>query len=263
MEKVLLEAIKSLKNGQPCALATVVESAHGTPQKIGAKMVVFSNGSCFGTVGGGLNEEKVRKECLKAIKNQKYSLVPLSYSKKDGFLCGGQIKVFIEPIIAQKRLIICGAGHIGLPLSIIGKTLGFNVTVLDNRKAFANKQRFPHVDSIICDRFTKGLSKIAINQNTLIVLITASHDSDFQCLTKVIHSKAGYIGVICSQAKRKEFFKKLQKLGIPNSLIKNVKMPIGLDIGALSPEEIAVSISAEIVSTMNKGLIGSMKFKHK
>ncbi len=263
MEKVLLEAMKSLENGQPCALATVVQSMKGTPQKIGAKMVVFSDGTCFGTVGGGLNEEKTRKECLKAMKTRKYSLVPLSYSKKDGFLCGGQIKVFIEPLLAQKHLVICGGGHIGLPLSIIGKTLGFKVTVLDNRKEFANKRRFPHADHVICHSFTKGLSTIAVDQNTLMVLITASHDTDFQCLKKIIKSKAGYIGIICSQSKKQEFVRKLQSLRIPDSLIKAVKMPIGLDIGALSPQEIAVSISAEIVSIINKDLMGSSKFRSK
>ncbi|MFA6378331.1 MAG: XdhC/CoxI family protein [Candidatus Omnitrophota bacterium] len=263
MEKVLLAAIKALENGQPCALATVVESAKGTPQKIGAKMVVFRDGTCFGTVGGGLNEEKTRKECLKAIKNQKHSLVPLSYSKKDGFLCGGQIKVFVEPIAAQKSLIICGAGHIGLPLSIIGKTLDFKVTVLDNRKAFANKKRFPHVDKIICDTFDKGLSKVSANQNTFVVIVTAGHAYDFQCLKKIIHSKAAYIGIICSQSKKQEFIKKLHKSGIANDLIKRIKMPIGLDIGALSPQEIAVSIAAEIVSIYNHDLVGSAKFSCK
>ena len=264
MEKILLKALKSLDKGRPCAFATIVEStAKGTPQKTGAKMVVFSDGTSFGTVGGGRNEEKIRKECLKAIKTSKYGLVPLTYFKKDKFLCGGQMKVFIEPILTPKNLIICGAGHIGLPLSVIGKVLGFKVTVLDNRKEFANKKRFPHADHIICKTFHDGLSEIEINQNTFIVIITAGHITDFECLKTALTSKADYIGVIASQPKCREFNEQLKRQGIPDALIKKIKMPVGLDIGAQTPQEIAVSIAAEIISATNKDFIGSSKFYKK
>jgi len=264
MEEILQKVVRSLQQGKPCACATIVEStAQGTPRKIGAKMVVFSDGSSFGTVGGGQNEENVKRICIKAIKSKKYGLVPLAFSKKNNFLCGGHIKVFIEPFLAQKDLIICGGGHIGLPLSVIGKVLGFKVTVLDSRKEFANKKRFGHADKVVCANITQSLSKIAIGPSTFIVIIGHSHEIDFSCLKKVARSKAGYIGIISSASKRQEFIKRLKSLGVPKNDINKIKMPIGLDIGAQTPQEIAIAIAAEIVSVLNKDLIGTPKFRSK
>jgi len=159
--------------------------------------------------------------------------------------------------------VICGAGHIALPLSAMAKMLNFEVTIIDNRKKYANKKRFPHVDKILVGDHAKQLEKIDINENTYIMIVTHGNEHDFVCLKKVIKSKAGYIGVISSKAKKIKFFRRLEALGISKSLLKKIKIPAGIDIGAQSPAEIAVSIASEFVQETNKSLLGTDKFKDK
>jgi len=261
MDNLLAQALNNLKKGTPCAFATIVEStSKGTPQKTGAKMVVLPDGSIFGTIGGGPTEEKAKKDCLKAIKSKKPSLLSYNYHKKK-VLCGGEIKVFIEPILTKKDLIICGAGHIGLALSIVGKLLNFNIIIVDNRKTFANKKRFPHADKILPGNLTQSLKKLSITKNSLIMIATQDHASDFECLKAVVKSNSAYIGVIASRSKSKAFTKKLKSLKIQNQFIKKIKMPAGLDIGSQTPQEISISIIAQIIQKMNSDFLGSEKFK--
>jgi len=262
---LLIEALKAAQNGQKYAFATVVETTKkGTPRKSGAKMVVLEDGSFYGTIGGGRNEKAAQKECLKAIHSGKSSLISYDcFGKKDQSVCGGQMKIFIEPFVSERHFIICGAGHIALPLSIILKLLDYKVTIIDSRKTFANKERFPHVDRVMVGKHAQSLAKIPIDQNTFIMIVTHGHEHDFECLKTIIHKDAGYIGVISSKPKKIRFFNSLKKAGIPESRLKKISIPSGIDIGAQTPEEIAVSIAAELISVTNKGLVGSDKFKTK
>ena len=252
--ELLIKALEATQQGRSYAFATLVDSTvKGTPRKAGAKMIILEDGSLFGSIGGGRNEKAAREECLKAIKTGKPALVTYDYFGQEGqSVCGGQIKVFIEPFLGQKHFIICGAGHIALPLSAIAKMNNFKVTIVDNRKEFANTKRFPHVDKIILGDHAKTLSGLTINQNTYIMIVTQGNEFDFECLKTVINSKAGYIGVISSKPKRIKFFKRLKELKISDSLLKRINIPAGIDIGAQTPEEIAVSIIAEIITIKNK-----------
>lgn len=263
--ELLIKACQAARKGQSYAFATVVDSTlKGTPRKAGAKMVVLEDGSLFGTIGGGRNEKAAREECLKALKEGKPALVTYDYFGKEGqSVCGGQIKVFIEPFIGQKHFIICGGGHIALPLSVIGKMLGFKVTILDNRPEFASQKRFPHVDEIILGEYPKELAKLPVNSNTLIMVVTQGNEHDFECLETVIKSAAGYVGVISSKAKRIKFFNRLKEMGMTEKNFRRINIPAGIDIGAQTPEEIAVSIAAEIVKYNNAQFIGTDKFKAK
>ncbi|MDP8266758.1 MAG: XdhC/CoxI family protein [Candidatus Aceula meridiana] len=262
MDHLLYKALEALQKGQNCACATIIETtSQGTPRKPGAKMLVFADGSQFGTIGGGLIEEKTKGEALKALKKRKTALVDYTLKKSEKALCGGNIKVFIEPFLASKELIICGGGHIGLSLSIIGKMLNFKVTVLDNRKNLANKKRLPHVDKIVIGDYSKNLSKLKFDPNSYVVIVTQAHDSDFSCLKILVKSDAAYIGVIASQAKKAKFLKNLKALKTTSKALKKVHMPTGLDIGAQTPQEIAVSIMAQIIAQVNKNSIGTIKFK--
>jgi xanthine dehydrogenase accessory factor len=262
---LLLKAVQAAKKNQSYAFATVVEStAKGTPQKAGAKMIVLEDGSLFGTIGGGRNEKAAREECLKAMTSSKSGIVTYNYFGGEGqSVCGGQIKVFIEPFINKKKLIICGAGHIALPLSALGKILNFNVTIIDNRVEFANKKRFPHVDKIVLGEHGKELAKILTNEDSYIMVVTQGNEFDFECLREALKKDFGYLGVISSKAKRIKFFKRLQEAGIKDDVLKKVQIPAGVDIGALTPEEIATSIMAEMIAWKNKTLIGTDKFKEK
>jgi xanthine dehydrogenase accessory factor len=262
---LLIKALNAAQNGQKYAFATVVETTKkGTPRKPGAKMVVLEDGTLFGTIGGGRNEKEAQKECLKAIRRAKPSLVTYDlFGKKDQPVCGGQMKVFIEPFVAEKHLIICGAGHIALPLSAIAKMLNYKVTIVDDRKSFANKKRFPHVDAIVVGNHAKKLAQIPIDQNTHIMIMTQGHEYDFDCVKAVVKSGAGYLGVISSRPKKTVLFNQLKKMRIPAKLINKIHIPAGIDIGGQTPEEIAVSIAAELVTKNNQSSIGTEKFKKK
>ena len=264
-EEVLYKALKASQKGQSYAFATIIEATlKGTPRKAGAKMVVFNDGTSFGTIGGGRNEKAAIAECLKAIQKQKPLTVTYNYFGREGeSVCGGAMKVFIEPFSLKDHLIICGAGHIALPLSAIAKILGFKVTVIDNRREFANKARFPHVDKIVVGDHAGELAGIAIENNTFVTIVTQGNEYDFECLKAVIRSSAAYIGVISSQPKRVKFFGRLKSAGVEAKYLKRVHIPMGFDIGAQTPEEIAASIMAEIVSVKNKDYIGTDKFLNK
>ncbi len=263
MSEILYKALKASQKGQNYAFATITEATlKGTPRKMGAKMIVFDDGTSQGTIGGGRNEKAAIAECLKAIQKQKPATVTYNYfGRKGESVCGGQMKVFIEPFAAKDHLIICGAGHIALPLSAIAKILGFNVTVIDDRNGFANKKRFPHVDKIIVGDHAGKLAKVAIKSNTYVTIVTQGNEYDFECLKAVIKLPAAYIGVISSKPKRVKFFGRLKNAGIEEKYLKRVHIPMGIDIGAQTPQEIAVSIMAEIVAVRNRDFIGTDKFK--
>ena len=265
MDPVIRKAYQAAQKGQSYAFATVIDTTlKGTPRKAGAKMVVLADGSFFGTIGGGRNEKAVIEECRKAIKIHKPGIMTYDYFGKEGqSVCGGQVKVFIEPFAGQKHFIICGAGHIALPLSVIGKMLNFKVTILDDRKQFANKKRFPHVDQIIFGNHAQRLSEQKIDENTYIMIVTQGNEYDFECLKTAIYSTAAYIGVISSKAKRIKFFNRLKIQGVSPKLLNKIRIPAGVDIGGQTPEEIALSISAEIVQAYSQKNIGTAKFKER
>ncbi len=259
MDPLIQAAFDSCRKGQSFAFATIVENTlHGTARKSGAKMVVMSDGSIVGTIGGGVYEKSAIRECLKTIKTQKPKLVSYeSFGKKGQGICGGKFSVFIEPFASSRHLVICGAGHIALPLSLIAKLLNFKVTVLDNRREFANRRRFPHADAVLAGNPVSSLKKVPINGNVYVVIVTHGHEHDLACLKAVIHSPAAYIGVIGSRNKREDFRKKFSR---EPQAFKKIKIPCGLDLGSQTPEEIAVSIMAEIVSRYNKDWRNSAKF---
>lgn len=263
--ELLLKAFAAYQKGQSYAFATIIEATpKGTPRKSGSKMIVLKDGSLFGTIGGGRNEKAAIDECLKAIKTGNPHLVQYDYfGEKGQSVCGGQIKVFIEPFVHSKHLIICGAGHIALPLSFLAKMLHFRVTIIDDRPEFAHKSRFPHVDSIQAGKYSQELTKNRINSDTYIMIVTRGNELDYECLHNTIKTKAGYIGVISSKAKRIKFFKRLLTEGIKEKSLKKISIPAGVDIGAQTPEEIAISIMAEIISQKNRHSLHSDKFLEK
>ncbi len=262
-QDILYKAVEAAQKGQRYAFATIVEATvKGTPRKAGAKMIVLDDGTSWGSIGGGRNEKAAIAECLKAMQTQKPLTVKYDYFGREGeSVCGGQMKVFIEPFAANNHLVICGAGHIALPLSAMAKILDFKVTVIDNRKEFANKKRFPHVDEVILGYHAKEIAKLKLNKGMYIAIVTQGNEFDFECLKAVIKSDASYIGVISSRPKRVKFFGRLKAAGVEEKYLKRVHIPMGIDIGSQTPAEIAVSITAEMVSIKNKEFIGTDKFK--
>lgn len=263
--ELIAKAFSAVQKGQSYAFATVVEATvKGTPRKAGAKMVVLEDGQLFGSIGGGRNEKAAREECLRAIKNGKPALVTYDYFGQEGqSVCGGQIKVFIEPFLNLRHFVLCGGGHIGLPLSFLAKILGFKLTVIDNRREFASASRFPHANAILCGAYAQMLRKIPVDEKTYVMVVTQGNEHDYECLRALINLNIGYLGVISSKAKRIKFFNRLKKEGFKEALFKKVSIPAGLDLGAQTPEEIAVSIAAEIIKENNAVGLGTDKFKEK
>lgn len=265
MENLFLKAFEAARKGQSYAFATIIESTlKGTPRKTGAKMVVLEDGSFFGSIGGGRNERNAQLECQKAIKTQKPTTVTYKFDEKPGnSICGGQIKVFIEPFAGKKHCIICGAGHIALALSAVVKMLNYKVTIVDNRPEFSNKDRFPHVDQVFLGDPARMLKKIKLDKNSTIIIATQGYEHDFNCLEIALKTKAAYIGFISSKVKKIKFIRKLRQKGISEKLIQKIHAPMGLKIGAQTPEEIAVSIASELIALNYNCLDGSLKYDYK
>ncbi len=263
MDELFLKAYEAAQKGRSYAFATIIEStSKGTPRKTGAKMVVMQDGSTFGSIGGGRNEKNAQSECRKAIKSGKPAIVTYKFDERPGnSICGGEIKVFIEPFAGKKHLIICGAGHIALPLSFLGKMLNLKVSIIDNRPEFANRERFPHVDEIHLGDQAQHLRKIKITVKSFVIIVTQGYEFDFQCLQTALKTPAAYIGVIASKVKKVKFIRKLREQGFKDKDIERMRAPMGIDIGAQTPEEIALSIASELVALSNKSFLGSSKFK--
>jgi xanthine dehydrogenase accessory factor len=251
MTDIYQEIVRIKEEGQEAALVTIISTSGSTPREEGAKMLVKPDGAIIGTIGGGILEAQVIDEAIKVIKQGKPKHLHMSLTAKEaeeaGMMCGGDLEVFIEPILTTPALYIFGGGHISLPLSMIGKLLGFKIAVIDDRADFASAERFPKADILLADDFTKAFPKLKIDKTSYIVIVTRGHPHDELVLELALGTPAKYIGMIGSKTKVKTTYSHLLAKGVPKEKLDSVHSPIGLEIGAQSPEEIAVSILAEIV----------------
>ncbi len=251
MSDIFEEIVKLKKQGEPAALATIISSRGSTPRDVGSKMIIKTDGSTVESIGGGLMEAQVIQNALKVIKNGKAEIISLTLNAddaaKEGALCGGKLEVFIEPLIPAERVYVFGGGHISYYLAPMATAVNFQLTIVDDREEFANKERFPQADEIIVGEFEKTTKELAPNQHSYIVIVTRGHSSDELVLQWALSTKARYIGMIGSKSKIKTIFANLEAKGISSSQLKKVYSPIGLGIGAQTPAEIAVSIIAELI----------------
>ncbi len=248
----IYEAIAILRRrGEKAVLATIVSTRGSAPRKEGAKMLVQSNGKIMGTIGGGSLEHQVCKEALKMIDGNESKMAHFELTNKDaskeGMLCGGIVDVFMEPIKPLPALLIFGGGHISFFLARIGKMIDFHVTVIDDRPEFANAERFPEADETIAEDMASVTKQLDINSASYIVIVTRGHQKDTEVVQWAVTTPAAYIGTIGSKRKIHTAFAYLKTKGITQEQLDRVHSPIGLPIGAETPEEIAVSIMAEII----------------
>lgn len=247
---ILTELVELEKKNKTGALCTIIHSKGSTPRHVTSKMLVYPDGHIIGTVGGGEVESRVIKEALKAIEDQTPRL--LSYSmadpaRGDPGVCGGQVEIYVEPIIPKPVLVVIGAGHVGKAVAHLAKWLGFVVAVSDDRPEFCNPEVLPGADQYYPLPLHDLTNNLEITPWTYIVLTTRGVDIDVPGLPSLLDSKAAYIGVIGSKRRWATTTKKLIDLGVDSEKIKKVHSPIGLEIYAETPEEIAVSIMAEII----------------
>lgn len=242
------EIIRLKKLGRPCVVATIVESRGSSPQKQGAKMLIRDDGTLVGTLGGGCIEADVVAYGRMALQDGKPRTVPFELNEQDGGLvCGGSVVVYIEPVPVDPRLVILGAGHVGRALARLARFAGFQVTVADDRAQFANRDTIPDAHEVVVSEFPDVFRHVATDRSTYLVVATRGHNHDFEAVQAALRTNAGYIGLLGSRRKKGILINTLKAAGFPQDDMKRVIIPVGLPIGSVTPEEIAVSIMAQII----------------
>jgi xanthine dehydrogenase accessory factor len=245
------EILKLRSEGRSGALATIVSAKGSTPREVGAKMLIYEDGKFLGSVGGGCMEGEVWQEAMKVMAEDKPKTLHLDLTGRSaeeaGMICGGVMDIYIEPIVPAPRVYIFGGGHISLFVSKISNMVGFQVVLIDERPQFANKERFPEADEVIAEDFEMVLPKLKVNQSSYLVIVTRGHTYDQEVLDWALSQQVRYIGMIGSRKKIHTVYDNLKEKGIKPEQLQRVHAPIGLDLGALTPEEIAVSIVAEMI----------------
>jgi xanthine dehydrogenase accessory factor len=257
MEDIFQEIVRIRSEGQRAALATVISAKGSTPRETGSKMLIRTDGTILGSIGGGSLEAQVCKEAIKVMTENRSMLLRFDLTGKEvaeeGMICGGNMEVFVEPILPEPCLLIFGAGHISLFLAKMGKMVGFRVVVVDDRPEFANRERFPEADEVIAQDFPAAFQQLAANRTSYIAIVTRGHLQDETVLEWAVRTDAAYIGMIGSRKKNQAVFSNLRERGVPEKKLKEVHAPIGLNINAKTPEEIAMSIMAEIIKARREG----------
>jgi xanthine dehydrogenase accessory factor len=256
-----------LKQSRKVALATVVHTEGSAPREPGARMLVFPDGGTEGTVGGGILEKSVIDEALGMLENNvPWRKVRYDLTEEDaggiGAACGGAGEVFIEVFGEKEKVLICGGGHVGEAVSRFARETGFSVTVVEDRPEFSGADRFPRA-RILNVRPDDPAVLGGVDASTAVVIVSRSHEMDHDFLKRLVHSSAFYVGMIGSKRKVAAIFSALEKAGTPRELMDKVYAPIGLDIDAESPEEIAISILGEIISVRKSGQPSAISLKHK
>ncbi|MBK9208382.1 MAG: XdhC family protein [Anaerolineales bacterium] len=261
--KSIYQALAELeKNNQSAALCTVTKSEGSTPRHVGSKMLVHPDGNFIGTVGGGELENRVIKAALESIQNETAQTLAYSMadpSRGDPGVCGGQVEVFVEPILPTPLLIVIGAGHVGKAVVHLAKWLGFRVAVSDDRAEFCTPESIPEADAYYPVAMDELPKHITIDKRTVLILTTRGSAIDAAGLSPLLDSAAAYIGIIGSKRRWATTVKALKDKGVSDEKIARVHSPVGLELQAETPEEIAVSIMAEVMMLKEKGTGKSMK----
>src|SRR6202167_1359487 len=238
--------------GQKCALATIVQVRGSIPSFESAKLLVREHGSMVGTIGGGCVEAEVWNAAREVIATNKPRHMSFSLGQDaaydNGLICGGQLDVFVECITPQPAAIIFGGGHISKSLAKVLDLAGFRVSVVDNREAFANRERFPEAAEVHAEEYEEIFPKLAINESSYVIIVTRGHRDDMRVLKLAMATQARYISMIGSKRKVINVIRELEREGLPRAAFGRIFAPMGLDIGAISPEEIAISVTAEMIA---------------
>lgn len=246
------EIVRLRKSGRRGAVATIVNVRGSIPSFKTAKMLVRDDGSIVGTIGGGCVEAEVWQAAREVMETEKPRTMTFDLNQDPkydtGLVCGGTLEIFVEPVLPPADLYIFGAGHVAASLYKVARIAGFDVTVIDDREAYANRERFPEAQQIIAEDFDKATAQLNPSESSYIVIMTRGHRDDMRMLRWAVQTPARYVGMIGSKRKTITIFKELQQEGLPVHLFDRVHAPVGLDIGAITPEEIAVSITAELIA---------------
>ena len=250
------EIVRLRSEGQRGAVATIVNVRGSVPSFETAKMLIRDDGSIVGTVGGGCVEAEVWQAAREVMESEKPRTLTFNLNQNPkydtGLVCGGTLDIFIEPVLPPASLYIFGAGHIALSLYRTAKNAEFDVIVVDDRDSYASRERFPGAKEVIAEDYDEAMAKISPAETSYIVIVTRGHRDDMRVLRWAVQTQARYIGMIGSKRKTITIFRELVKEGLPEQLFERVHAPVGLDIGAITPEEIAVAITAELIAARRR-----------
>jgi xanthine dehydrogenase accessory factor len=246
------EITRLRKEGRRGALATIINVRGSIPSFETAKMLVREDGSIVGTIGGGCVEAEVWEAAKEVMKNEKPQSLNFNLNndpKYDtGLVCGGTLEIYVEPVLPVSTLYIFGAGHVAWSLYKTARMAGFDVVVTDDRETYANRERFPDARDVYADEYERVMPQLAPNDSSYIVIVTRGHRDDMRVLRWAAETPAKYVGMIGSQRKTIAIYKELEKEGIAADKLARVFAPVGIDIGAITPEEIAIAITAELIA---------------
>jgi xanthine dehydrogenase accessory factor len=246
------QIVQLRREGRRGALATIVNVCGSIPSFRTAKMLVRDDGSIVGTIGGGCVEADVWQAAREIIESEKPRTLTFNLNQDPkydtGLVCGGTLEIFIEPILPPALLYIFGAGHVAINLCKVAADAGFDPVVIDDRPSYATSERFPSAREVRAMEFDDALKQLDPTETSYIVIVTRGHRDDMRLLRWAVQTRARYVGMIGSKRKVIEIFKTLRAEGLPAHLFERVRAPIGLDIGAVTPEEIAVAITAELIA---------------
>jgi xanthine dehydrogenase accessory factor len=240
----------------PAVLITVVESVGSAPQVPGARMLLLADGRAAGTVGGGAFEHAALQRAQELLASGGRSELWRANLTSLGMCCGGVMTVFLERVPLADRLVLLGAGHIAAPLSAMGARAGFEVVVVDERAELTTAGRFPDARTVLCDDPEAALGELPGDAHTAFVIATHDHRLDQALVKALVLSAQGFVGLVGSEAKRSKFVMRLSAQGVPAEKLARLRSPVGVEIGAVTPEEIAVAILAELVAWRRGVAIG-------
>jgi len=246
------EIVKLRREGRRGAVATIVSVRGSIPSFRTAKMLVRDDGSIVVTIGGGCVEADVWQAAREVMEEEKPRSLTFNLNQNPkydtGLVCGGTLDIFVEPVLPVPVLYLFGAGHVAVNLYKVAHNAGFDVVVVDDRETYANRERFPEAREIHAEDFDQSMAKLAPNESAYVVIVTRGHRDDMRVLRWAVQTPARYIGMIGSKRKVIAIYHELEKEGLPPELFQRVHAPVGLDIGAVTPEEIAVAITAELIA---------------
>jgi xanthine dehydrogenase accessory factor len=246
------QIVELRRQGRRGAVATIVNVRGSIPSFQTAKMLVRDDGSIVGTIGGGCVEADVWQAAREVMESETPRTLKFDLNQDPkydtGLVCGGTLEIFVEPVLPPALLYLFGAGHVAINLCRTAVPVGFDVIVTDDRSSYATTERFPTACEVHALEFVEAMQKFDPNESSYIVIVTRGHRDDMRILRWAVQTRARYIGMIGSKRKVISIFKALQEEGLPAHLFERVHSPIGLDIGAVTPEEIAVAITAELIA---------------
>src|SRR5438132_1950309 len=227
------ELVRLRKLGQKCAIATIVQVRGSIPSYESAKLLIREDGSMLGTIGGGCVEAEVWNAAREVMETERPRNMNFSLGQDaaydNGLICGGQLSVFVEPVVPQPRAYIFGAGHISKSLSKVANLAGFATIIVDNREAFANRDRFPDADEIYAEEYEDVFGKLTIRDTSYVIIVTRGHRDDMRVLRWAVTTQARYIAMIGSKRKVIGVVKELEKEGLHRSGFDRVFAPMGFD----------------------------------